>query len=187
MFLTPSIASTALTVFGRFDRFRCREQLEHNLDVGSQLEATAAFTTFTTYPAIDALDWALNDHTNYYRVRVAAVEALTRLVLPLTDYEAKYKLLDYMQKAFFGDEVPLPNDFSDLSLYSVRKACIEGIGNCRDSQNKSFPDCIGVLHALLDDNDNSNNEYDDGYSLGATIRALASAVCAGGATECASI
>ena len=118
------------------------------MDVGSQLEATAAFTTFTTYPAIDALDWAINvtaiydrcnrrrrcnryvlvtwlssrafpscggltrlphawrqDHTNYYRVRVAAVEALTRLVLPVTDYDAKYKLLEYLQKEFFGDEV----------------------------------------------------------------------------------
>ena len=36
---------------------------------------------------------------------MAAVEALTRLVLPVTDYDAKYKLLEYLQKEFFGDEV----------------------------------------------------------------------------------
>ncbi|KAL1528971.1 hypothetical protein AB1Y20_010292 [Prymnesium parvum] len=159
--------------------FMCREQLERTIDVVSQIEAAMALSTFRTHTAVDALHAALSKPTNYYRVRVAAAASLALLSRASALLDAKDKLIDYLVDEYFVDEHLAPNDFSDLSAYAVRKAVVEAIGNCRDDEGRAHPECILTLLSILDENDNSRNDFEDGYALGATIRSLAGAVCAG--------
>ena len=61
------------------------EQLLHDTDVASRIEAAAALSTFKTLSAITSLLDLMREPAVYYRVRVAAVAALGTLVHPATE------------------------------------------------------------------------------------------------------
>eukprot|EP00965_Chrysotila_dentata_P217207 6189850-Pleurochrysis_carterae.AAC.2 len=56
-------------------------------------------------------------------------------------------------------------------------ALVEAIGCARDASGATPAEAFSLLIELLDDNDNTANEYDDGYYLGAIIRVLAGTRC----------
>lgn len=51
---------------------------------------------------------------------------------------------------------------------------VEALGKCRGEGGGWDPDCFETLLTLLDENDNSCNDFDDGYYLGSILRVLAS-------------
>ncbi len=153
--------------------FMCREQLEHDKDVASQCDAVGALSTFVTHSAVEALHWCVLDANYYYRVRAEAAASLSRLAgAELEDNRALARLFQLLRERAYHEGQVAPNDFANLAEYHVLKALVEAVGACKDAAGVTPPEALELLLELLDDNDNSQNEYDDGHYLGALLLLL---------------
>ena len=152
----------------------CADQLKMDRHVPSRIEAAYALATFQSEAAINSLATCIGDKSVYFRVRVAAAVALGSMVGQETGDKALTKLIELLKEAHFEDSRMLkPNDFSDLGEYALLKASIEAIGTCRDGEGRTPPEAWSLLIELLEDNDNTSNDYADSYYLGALLHALA--------------
>lgn len=151
----------------------CAGQLVHDRHVSSRVEAATSLTTFKTPTAIDALSRCLRDAGAYFRVRTAAAMALGVMVDSATDLAAVRELIRHVRDRHFEAGSRRPNDFSDLGEYAVLKACVEAIGTCRDGGGRTPPAAFELLLELLDENDNTSNDFADDYFVSALLRALA--------------
>lgn len=161
----------------------CTAQLLVDHDVASRESAALALSTFHTVTAIDTLAGVICDTTAYFRVRKAAAIALGRLVHPSTQYAAVDRLVDVVRELYYEDGYLRPNDFSALADYEVLKALVEALGTCRDARGQTPLAAFELLNELLDANDNSANEFDDGFYLSCLLRALAATNCAQAGSE----
>ena len=151
----------------------CKEQLVHDRQVASRLEAAAALATFKTQSAIDALAACVRDPEVFFRVRVAAAAALGSISDSASSAAAVRVLIKHVRDSHFERCYLKPNDFSEIGEYAVLKATVEAIGTCRDAGGYSPTEACELLVELLDHNDNSSNAFADDYYLGALLRALA--------------
>jgi hypothetical protein len=151
----------------------CAEQLLHDHDIASRMEAAEALATFKTHSSIDALATCMRDATAYFRVRTAAATALGSMSEPTTEFAALHRLIRRVRQTCFEGGSLKPNDFSDLGEYALLKALVEAIGTCRDAGGRTPPEACELLVEMLEDNDNSANAFGDDYYLAALLRALA--------------
>ena len=137
-----------------------------------------ALTTFRTPSSIDTLAACLEDDECYFAC-AACAEALGDLVdADGTDFRALHKLIRFVRSSRFEAGVVRPNDFGDLAGYHCLKACAEALGTCGDGAGFTPQPAIDLLLELLEENDNTGNDFEDGYYLGALLRALAATRCA---------
>ncbi|KAI8618332.1 hypothetical protein BC830DRAFT_1109358 [Chytriomyces sp. MP71] len=160
------------------------EQLARDLDVVAQHEAVVRLG----YPcqhgdmavATAAISRLLLDDRHFYRLRMEASFSLARqsgadgaigaglnkLIAYFTD---KY----CYPKAFNSTMViPRPNDFSNFQEYFVKKALCAAIVTYRDAEMKIPLHNKMMILDLLRFNDNSKNEYSDGYYIAVLINSL---------------
>lgn len=79
-----------------------------------------------------------------------------------------------------ADAVPLPNDFSHLSSYFLKKSIVTALAELRDPATRMvWRPVRQLLLNVLKGNDNSLNEYSDSYYLATVISAVGGAFAAG--------
>jgi transcription initiation factor TFIID subunit 2 len=138
----------------------------------------------------------------FYRVRMEAARALVAVGYFLTDSsnpqyntaEADYMGLFLLMKIFQtfychptddGDPVnaeahPLPNDFSNLSDYFMKKSIITALAELRDPATRLvWRPVRRMLLNVLRGNDNADNTHSDSYYIATVISAVGSAFAAG--------
>lgn len=161
----------------------CTHQLERDSDVASQQEAARALSTYHVTSSIRTLYDCLADDGHYFRVRIAAVQSLSLMEsqnvskFEITEQLPLSSLLVFLQSTYFANGQIYPNDFSDVGNYEVLKALVEALGTFRANDDFTPPVVIAGLLEFVRDNDNSLNEYDDDYLMGALLRAVAATSC----------
>eukprot|EP01080_Neovahlkampfia_damariscottae_P005560 gene5560-9378_t len=144
-------------------------QLEMDKDVIAQSEAATNLGEFNDSPtALTKLENAAYDKTMYYRIRIEALESMSKFpeqnALSGVDLVIKYfKTLFYDKKMTYLK----PNDFSNFQEYFIKKELPLII--VKESNSQSI---LKFLLEILKNNDNSENKYSDCYYVGNIIKAL---------------
>ncbi|KAJ9091949.1 hypothetical protein QFC19_008878 [Naganishia cerealis] len=155
-------------------------QLQYDRDVEAQYEAVRYFATRDkpnrNYCTV--LTRTVMDSRYYYGVRIAAARALAGF----SKTNNLFIGLEYLMKIFktlycFPESnVPKTNDFNDLASYFLKKEMISIFATIRDDDGNSPTEVKRFLLSLLKYNDNSNNDYQDGFYVAALIKALTSCI-----------
>ena len=150
------------------------EQLEKEEDAMAQVEAVQNMWHLQPDQVIPVLVRALEKETYFYAVRTEAAIALGKIPTDSSDCEGLNQLIRYFKKKYYSERTGQlkPNDFRNLVDYHVKKAMVTAIGLACDKKGISSDKAVQFLFELLDQNDNSENEYDDCYYLAAVIRAV---------------
>jgi len=79
-----------------------------------------------------------------------------------------------------ADLHPLPNDFSNIANYFLKKSIVTALAELRDPATRLvWRPVRKLLLNVLKSNDNAENEYSDSYYLATVISAVGSAFAAG--------
>eukprot|EP01005_Ploeotia_sp_CARIB1_P000724 NODE_1_length_5092_cov_322.262638_g0_i0.p1 GENE.NODE_1_length_5092_cov_322.262638_g0_i0~~NODE_1_length_5092_cov_322.262638_g0_i0.p1 ORF type:complete len:1656 (-),score=374.04 NODE_1_length_5092_cov_322.262638_g0_i0:123-4523(-) len=164
-----------------------RNQLTNEPNVSAQLRACEALIRYRgSSDAYEVLRRVLGDREYFWYVRVQAAHAIAQFVhdsnFEDTTTMTPYQTLHDTFHALFFNPAPAPfggylwpNDWSNRSLYLVKKGLVDAIGNIRYPTGQltetSF-DCIEFLLYLLKNNDNHLNKYNDTQYIIAIMYAL---------------
>ncbi|KAJ1914217.1 hypothetical protein IWQ60_008893 [Tieghemiomyces parasiticus] len=176
--------------------FMWAAQLQKDRDVVAQYEAIRALRGLPSKAASTSLMRVVMDVRVFYRIRMEAARALPALALPSLDYVGLYHLRRIFERRYClalapGDPspssvtantpsdariLPQPNYFANMSEYFVQKALVLAMAAARDADQRAFPEVRQFLLTLVQFNDNSDNEYTDGYYLATLLTALADTI-----------
>ncbi|KAI6012544.1 hypothetical protein F5J12DRAFT_818579 [Pisolithus orientalis] len=123
----------------------------------------------------------------YYRIRCEAALALVHCAIRTLNFLGLFHLFklflrycydpeDPAQDLFAHTYVPKPNDFSDLSEYSVRKSLVQAISKVRFENGKTPSVVRQFLIDQLRYNDNTANPYSDTFYICTLISCAACAL-----------
>jgi hypothetical protein len=144
-------------------------QLETDKDVIAQSEASTSLVQFnTSQTALTKLENAAFDKSIYYRVRIEALESMSKFPQQMgvsgVDLVIKcFKTLFYDKKMTYLK----PNDFTNFQEYFIKKQIPLIV--VKESNSLST---LKFLLEILKNNDNSDNKYSDCFYVGNIIQAL---------------
>ncbi|GAA5913888.1 hypothetical protein JCM5296_004171 [Sporobolomyces johnsonii] len=162
-------------------------QLQRDRDVVAQLEAIHALSSMPT-PVVSSNLCKTVLVSNYFvRIRMEAALALISCATAQQDYLGLFQLFKLFQTWFcfepdvetkdpFGFRcIPKTNDFSDFTLYFLKKTILTAISMVRDDKGQTPPVIQQFLVDLLAYNDNLGNKYSDAYYVSSIMNALSHA------------
>ncbi|OCF35231.1 transcription initiation factor TFIID subunit 2 [Kwoniella heveanensis BCC8398] len=171
-------------------------QLQGDRDVIAQLEAINHMRVYPTPVIASELARTVLVKNYYFRVRMEAARALAAYNLSECDYIGYYLVLKLFQTFFCEspsdrdaeasemDLRPLPNDFTNLADYFVKKSLIAAMADLRDPATRTVWRNVRVaLLDILKLNDNTANEWSDSYYLAAVITAIGNAFTMGAGNQ----
>ncbi|KAI6112477.1 hypothetical protein EDD16DRAFT_1167057 [Pisolithus croceorrhizus] len=162
-------------------------QLQRDRDVVAQLEAVHALAKQPTAIVSSTFTKTVLVTNYYYRIRCEAALALVQCAIRALDFLGLFHLFklflrycydpeDPAQDLFAHTYVPKPNDFSDLSEYSVRKSLVHAISRVRFENGKTPTVVRQFLVDQLRYNDNTANPYSDTFYICTLISCVACAL-----------
>jgi hypothetical protein len=151
--------------------------LHSERDAVAQCQACRALGDYGTSIATKALAQALVDKELYWEVRATAAEALSFSeggVDVLIDYfcesytedRTEGEVKEPMPGAPSKSLALLPNDFSNIAEYMVKRAIVKAVVQARgrDGSKEDYPARVSnFIISLLAENDNSKNAFDDDH------------------------
>ncbi|BEJ12391.1 hypothetical protein CspHIS471_0208510 [Cutaneotrichosporon sp. HIS471] len=165
-------------------------QLQGDRDVVAQLQAIQSMSHASSPVIASELARTVLVENYFYRVRMEAARALAAYNTAEADYMGGFCLMKlfhtfYCQPTDEEDPTlapvyPLPNDFSNFAQYFLKKCMITAMCEMRDHQPRTvWRHVRRLLLELLQQNDNSLNEYSDSHYVATVISAIGSAFSAG--------
>ncbi|CAK9686662.1 hypothetical protein FOB58_005312 [Candida parapsilosis] len=156
--------------------FMYGSQLVYDRDVEAQFDALRYFGNLEKPSIIycTALVRTLLDERYFYRIRIAAAEALASCSNESNNYIGmKYLIKAYKYMYCFPDSsIPKSNDFGDFRSFLIQKAIPGILCKITDNDGRVPAEVQGLLFNLLKYNDNSMNDYQDTLYLSDLIKAL---------------
>ncbi|TFL06150.1 hypothetical protein BDV98DRAFT_558917 [Pterulicium gracile] len=151
-------------------------QLQRDRDVVAQLEAVNALSRQPTAIVSSTLTKTVLVSNYYYQIRCEAALALINCAIRKLDFLGLFHLFklflrncyepeDPNQDLFAHSYVPVPNDFSDIPEYFVRKSLVSAISRVRFENGKTPAVVRQFLIEQLKYNDNTANPFSDGYYI----------------------
>ncbi|GAA5825196.1 hypothetical protein JCM3770_002346, partial [Rhodotorula araucariae] len=163
-------------------------QLQRDRDVVAQLEAIHALSSIPS-PIVSANLCKTVLVSNYFfRIRMEAALALISCATAQQEYLGLFHLFKLFQTWYcfepdvetkdpFGFRcIPKTNDFSDFTLYFLKKALLTAVSMVRDEHGQTPPVIQQFLVDLLTYNDNLGNKYSDAHYITAIMHALSHAL-----------
>lgn len=155
-------------------------QLQYDRDVEAQYDAISFFgdRERPTNIHCTVLTRTLLDDRYYYGIRIAAAKALAKFSKEDNNFMGlKYLLKAYKEMFCYpNSEIPLANDFSNVSRFFVQRELPIIMSSVRDSEG-NVPEMIKkFILNLVKYNDNSNNFFQDPLYLSKLINALCNSV-----------
>lgn len=146
-------------------------QLQQDRDVVAQYEAIQYFSTCKPSPIISTILFrTIMDERYYYGIRQLAALALPQGATEEMKYIGSFHLKTIFQKLYcypLPDDarlIPLPNNFSDVADYFLRRSLLLAMASIR-VKGYTSPEFRRILFDQLRHNDNSVNVYDDTHYL----------------------
>ncbi|GAA5910197.1 hypothetical protein JCM8208_006756 [Rhodotorula glutinis] len=168
--------------------FMWMSQLQRDRDVVAQLEAIHALSSIPS-PIVSANLCKTVLVSNYFfRIRMEAALALISCATAQQDYLGLFHLFKIFQTWYcfepdvetkdpFGFRcIPKTNDFSDFTLYFLKKAVLTAVSMVRDEHGQTPPVIQQFLVDLLTYNDNLGNKYSDAHYITSIMHALSHAL-----------
>ncbi|GAA5961060.1 hypothetical protein JCM3765_006519 [Sporobolomyces pararoseus] len=162
-------------------------QLQRDRDVIAQLEAIHALSGLPS-PIVSSNLCKTVLVSNYFvRIRMEAALALISCATAQQDYLGLFHLFKLFQTWYcfepdvetkdpFGFRcIPNTNDFSDFTLYFLKKTILTAISMVRDDKGQTPPVIQQFLVDLLAYNDNLGNKYSDAHYVSSVMNALSHA------------
>ncbi|GAA6019407.1 hypothetical protein JCM11491_004818 [Sporobolomyces phaffii] len=162
-------------------------QLQRDRDVIAQLEAIHALSGLPS-PIVSSNLCKTVLVSNYFvRIRMEAALALITCATAHQDYLGLFHLFKLFQTWYCFDPdvetkdpfgfrcIPKTNDFSDFTLYFLKKTILTAISMVRDDKGQTPPVIQQFLVDLLAYNDNLGNKYSDAYYVSSVMNALSHA------------
>ncbi|GAA5898524.1 transcription initiation factor TFIID subunit TAF2 [Sporobolomyces salmoneus] len=162
-------------------------QLQRDRDVIAQLEAIHALSGLPS-PIVSSNLCKTVLVSNYFvRIRMEAALALITCATAQQDYLGLFHLFKLFQTWFCFDPdietkdpfgfrcIPKTNDFSDFTLYFLKKTILTAISMVRDDRGQTPPVIQQFLVDLLAYNDNLGNKYSDAHYVSSVMNALSHA------------
>jgi len=149
-------------------------QLEGAKDLIGQLSAVRGLKYWQSTMMLDALRAILHSNDVYYRIRFAIIDIFAEDTHPRLADSVLTMLRDFFIRKYcdINTNAPLPNDFSSIIEYTMKKKLINAFGSIRD-RNGVTPNSIPpLLRSLLQHNDNSRNKFSDTHYLATCLVAL---------------
>nr|ODN87996.1 transcription initiation factor TFIID subunit 2 [Cryptococcus depauperatus CBS 7841] len=163
-------------------------QLQGDRDVIAQIEAIYNMRMYPSPVVASELAKTVLVKNYFYRVRMEAARALSLYNTSECDYIGYFLIMKLFQTCFCyasttseaeAPEIrcrPLPNDFSNIADYFVKKSLIAAMADLRDPATRSVWKNVRIaLLDLIRLNDNTTNRYSDSYYLAAIIAAISNA------------
>ncbi|GAA5828317.1 hypothetical protein JCM11251_006194 [Rhodosporidiobolus azoricus] len=163
-------------------------QLQRDRDVVAQLEAVHALSSMPS-PVVSSNLCKTVLVSNYFvRIRMEAALALIACATTQHQYLGLFHLFKLFQHWYcfepdvethdpFGFRcIPKTNDFSDFTMYFIKKTLITAISMVRDERGQTPPVIQQFLVDLLAYNDNLGNKYSDAYYLTTIMHSLSHAL-----------
>ncbi|WVQ77717.1 hypothetical protein IAR50_007407 [Cryptococcus sp. DSM 104548] len=163
-------------------------QLQGDKDVIAQLEAISNMRMYPSPVIASELAKTVLVKNYYYRVRMEAARALAMYNTSECDYVGYFYIMKIFQSFYChppkGTETeaseilcrPLPNNFSHIPDYFVKKSLIAAMSDLRDPASRTvWRHVRTTLLGLLRSNDNTSNQYTDSYYLASIITAISNA------------
>lgn len=152
-------------------------------DVAAQVDACNALAEFGTETAAKALLEALANKEHYWHVRKSAADALAAceggLVALITYFQSSFCTMTADAAALMDENATLdllPNDFSDVAEYMVRRAVVRAIASST-LKSKAPASCHPYLPtffvSVLAGNDNTRNMFDDDHYIADVLECAA--------------
>ncbi|CAK9784528.1 unnamed protein product [Cutaneotrichosporon oleaginosum] len=165
-------------------------QLQGDRDVVAQLQAIQRMTMYSSPVIASELARTVLVENYFYRVRMEAARALVAYNTAEADYMGGFCLMKLFHTYYCKpteEEDPtlapihvLPNDFSNFAQYFLKKSMITAMCELRDPHTRMvWRHVRRLLLELLQQNDNSLNEYSESHYLATVISAIGSAFSAG--------
>lgn len=155
-------------------------QLQQDRDVEAQCDAARYFGEQEKPNKIicTSLTRTLMDRRYHYGVRIAAAQALANLSRKQNSYFGMLYLLKAFRRLFCFENsfIPTGNSFEVFGKYFLQKALPLILAQIRDDDGNTLPDIKEILLNFVKYNDNSNNEFQDGYYMRDLLSALTDAV-----------
>jgi len=121
------------------------------------------------------LEKAMLDCSNYYKIRMEA----SKTIVYCSAVQGIEKLMKAYKEQFcypYHESthafIPYSNDFSNLSEYFVQKSIPAGMIGARDEHDLAFYDVRRFILDLLENNDNTDNQYSDCYHIASLITSI---------------
>lgn len=151
-------------------------QLLYDRDVEAQYEAVKYFGEIEK-PAVvhcTVLTRTIMDPRYYYGVRIAAAEALANFSKQGNHFIGVGYLIKAFKELFCfpGSSIPLSNDFNDFGKYFLQKEIPRILSNIKDDEGEVPFVIKNLILNLIKFNDNSNNNFQDGYYLSYLLTSL---------------
>ncbi|POY76846.1 hypothetical protein BMF94_0098 [Rhodotorula taiwanensis] len=163
-------------------------QLQRDRDVVAQLDAIHALSSMPS-PIVSSNLCKTVLVSNYFvRIRMEAALALISCATLEQQYLGLFHLLKLFQAWFcfepdvethdpFGFRcIPQTNDFSDFTLYFIKKTLLTAISMVRDEHGQTPPVVQQFLVDLLTYNDNLGNKYSDAFYIATIMNSLSHAL-----------
>jgi transcription initiation factor TFIID subunit 2 len=95
-------------------------------------------------------------------------------------FQTFYCYETYDEDPVNAESYPLPNDFSNIANYFLKKSIVSALAELRDPATRLvWRPVRRLLLNILRGNDNAENQYSDSYYLATVISAVGSAFAAG--------
>ncbi|BGP23606.1 transcription initiation factor TFIID subunit 2 [Rhodotorula toruloides] len=168
--------------------FMWMSQLQRDRDVVAQLEAIHALSSIPSPIVSSNLCKTVLVSNYFFRIRMEAALALISCATPEQQYLGLFHLFKTFQTWYcfepdvetkdpFGFRcIPKTNDFSDFTLYFMKKALVTAISMIRDERGQTPPVIQQFLVDLLAYNDNVGNKYSDAFYITSVMNALSHAL-----------
>ncbi|GAA5938378.1 transcription initiation factor TFIID subunit TAF2 [Sporobolomyces koalae] len=162
-------------------------QLQRDRDVIAQLEAIHALSGLPSAIVSSNLCKTVLVSNYFVRIRMEAALALISCATVHQDYLGLFHLFKLFQTWYcfepdvetkdpFGFRcIPKTNDFSDFTMYFLKKTILTAISMVRDDKGQTPPVIQQFLVDLLAYNDNLGNKYSDAHYVSSIMNALAHA------------
>ncbi|GAB5357962.1 hypothetical protein AAMO2058_000418600 [Amorphochlora amoebiformis] len=174
-------------------------QLRNETDVLAQLDAITGIRQLGSKvdPLLSpkALEDVVTNRKYYFKVRIAAAEALAALASHARvrraagggddngDWKARAldaptvaynSLIDFLKIKYYdsGNEIWRQNNFSDLSEHFLQRGVVQALSKIKDNEALSPTHVVKIVVGLLANNDNSRNPFSDSHYLADIIRCL---------------
>ncbi|PWN92640.1 hypothetical protein FA10DRAFT_276691 [Acaromyces ingoldii] len=179
-------------------------QLQRDRDVVAQVAAVEALAKIPSAIASSMLTRTVLVSKYFFRVRIAAIDALVGCALAPLDYLGLFHLLMLFRTRYCHelspggasssnnssnnadgssgnntidmDCIPRANNFADFSDYFLKRALIHAIARVRNQRGRTLPQVKRFLINLLRYNDNSTNKFGDDVYVAGLIESLAQAL-----------
>ncbi|KAK8849657.1 hypothetical protein IAR55_004992 [Kwoniella newhampshirensis] len=171
-------------------------QLQGDRDVIAQLEAINRMRVYPSPVVASELARTVLVKNYYYRVRMEAARALAAYNISECDYIGYFLVMKLFQTLYCHRPVdpdvevpdldcrPLPNDFSNLPDYFVKKSLLAAMADLRDPSTRTvWRNVRTTLLEVLRLNDNAGNSWSDSYYLAALITAIGNAFTMGAGNQ----